>query len=123
MADTNYLADSLRAAGNDPLDACLLCGAIINRPYEETHNQFHQADYQPFDADSADAETCKLCGTLINQYYQDAHDAVHQDAHDAVHPARYEPFAASGPGSAETCRLCGVLIDQYDRDAHNRSHG
>jgi len=60
-------------------------------------------------------ETCTLCGVLVNQYYQDAHNTVHQ--------ARYEPFAADGPGAAETCTLCGVLINQYDRDAHNRGHG
>jgi hypothetical protein len=117
MADTNYLRDSLRAAGNDPLETCTLCGVLINQYYEDAHNRFHQAHYQPFATDppGAAAETCKLCGVLINQYYQDAHNAVHQ--------ARYEPFAAGSPGAAETCKLCGILINQYDRDAHNRSHG
>lgn len=38
MRDSNFLQDALRAAATEPLDTCTLCGAIINRPYEDAHN-------------------------------------------------------------------------------------
>jgi hypothetical protein len=118
MRDSNYLRDSLKAAGAEQADTCALCGAIINRPYEEAHNRFHQADYQPVATATPGvvAETCKLCGILVNRSYQDAHNQVHQ--------ADYEPFTADIPGAvAETCKLCGILINPSYQDAHNRSHG
>jgi hypothetical protein len=48
MRDSNFLRDALRAAATEPLDTCTLCGANINRPYEDAHNHYHHADYQPF---------------------------------------------------------------------------
>ena len=48
MRDSNFLQDALRAAATEPLDTCTLCGAIISRSYEDAHNHFHHADYQPF---------------------------------------------------------------------------
>jgi hypothetical protein len=73
MRDSNFLQDALRAAATEPLDTCTLCGAIINRSYEDAHNHFHHADYQPFATDTpgAAAVTCKLCGILINRSYWD----------------------------------------------------
>jgi hypothetical protein len=41
MTDTNYLRDALKDAAQGPLDSCTLCGAIINRSYEEAHNRGH----------------------------------------------------------------------------------
>jgi len=80
MRDSNYLRDSLKAAGAEQADTCTLCGAIINRPYEEAHNRFHQADYQPVATATPGvvAETCRLCGILVNRSYQDAHDRGHE---------------------------------------------
>ena len=52
MRDSNFLQDALRAAATEPLDTCTLCGAIISRYYEDAHNHFHQADYQPFATDT-----------------------------------------------------------------------
>jgi hypothetical protein len=40
MRDSNFLQDALRAAATEPLDTCTLCGAIINRPYEDAHNHW-----------------------------------------------------------------------------------
>ena len=79
MTDSNFLRDALKVAATEPLDTCALCGAIINRRYEEAHNHFHQSDYQPFatDAPGAAATTCKLCGILINRSYQNAHNRGH----------------------------------------------
>lgn len=79
MMDGNFLRDSLKAAAEEQVNTCKLCGAIINRSYEEAHDQFHQADYEPFATDTpgAAAETCKLCGILINRSYQDAHYRGH----------------------------------------------
>ena len=37
MRDSTFLQDALRAAATEPLDTCTLCGAIINRPYEDAH--------------------------------------------------------------------------------------
>ena len=48
MRDSNFLQDALNVAATEPLDTCTLCGAIINRPYEDAHNHFYHADYQPF---------------------------------------------------------------------------
>ena len=73
MTDTNYLRDALKDAAQGPLDSCTLCGAIINRSYEEAHNHFHQAfhqtAYQPLASHAPDAtvQTCKICGILINR--------------------------------------------------------
>ena len=80
MRDSNFLQDALRAAATERLDTCTLCGAIINRSYEDAHNHFHHADYQPFATDTpgAAAVTCKLCGILINPSYQDAHNRGHE---------------------------------------------
>jgi hypothetical protein len=117
MMDSNHLRDALKVAAKEPLDTCTLCGAIINRRYEDAHNQFHHADYQPFatDVPGAAAVTCKLCGILINPSYQGAHSQVHQ--------TDYEPFAADSPGAAAvTCKLCGILINPSYQDAHNRGH-
>ena len=47
MTDSNYLREALNVAAKEPLDTCMLCGAIINRPYEDAHNHFHHADYSP----------------------------------------------------------------------------
>jgi hypothetical protein len=114
---TNYLRDALRAAATEPLDACTLCGAVINRSYEEAHNHFHQAGYQPFDSDAPDAAVvaCKYCGIIVDPSYREAHNRVHQ--------ADYQPFAADAPGARiDVCKQCGILVDPSYWDAHARSH-
>ena len=79
MRDSNFLQDALRAAATEPLDTCTLCGAIISRSYEDAHNHFRHADYQPFATATpgAAAVTCKLCGILINRSYWDTHNRGH----------------------------------------------
>ena len=52
MRDSNFLQDALSVAATEPLDTCTLCGAIISRSYEDAHNHFHKADYQPFATDT-----------------------------------------------------------------------
>jgi hypothetical protein len=110
MTDTNDLRDSLKDAPQGPLDSCTLCGAIINRSYEEAHNHFHQAfhqtAYQPLASHAPDTtvQSCKICGILVNGSYEHAHNQVHQ--------ADYEPFATASRCTAETCKLCGILINR-----------
>ena len=73
MTDTNDLRDSLRMPPRGRWTAARLCGAIINRSYEEAHNHFHQAfhqtAYQPLASHAPDTtvQTCKICGILINR--------------------------------------------------------
>jgi DNA-directed RNA polymerase subunit N (RpoN/RPB10) len=114
MTDANYLRDRLKAASTEDIHTCTLCGALISRSWEESHNRFHQADYEPFAADSpgAGVETCKLCGILVNRMYQEMHNLIHH--------ADYEPF---GPGAeAESCKLCGILINPAYKDLHLQDH-
>jgi hypothetical protein len=64
------LQDALKDAAQGPLDSCTLCGAIINRSYEEAHNRFHQAfhqtAYQPLasDAPGTTVQTCRSAASL-----------------------------------------------------------
>ena len=39
--DTNYLRDSLKAAGAEQVSTCELCGALVNRSYQDAHNRGH----------------------------------------------------------------------------------
>jgi hypothetical protein len=56
----NYLREALNVAAKEPLDTSTFCGAIINRSYEEAHNQLHQSGYRPFATDAPGAAmTCK----------------------------------------------------------------
>jgi hypothetical protein len=41
MRDSNYLRDSLKAAGAEQADTCTLCGALINPSYQDAHNRSH----------------------------------------------------------------------------------
>jgi hypothetical protein len=41
MMDTNYLRDSLKAAGAEQVSNCKLCGALVNSSYQEAHNSSH----------------------------------------------------------------------------------
>jgi hypothetical protein len=41
MQDANFLRDSLKAAAKEPLNICKLCGAIINRSYQDAHYHGH----------------------------------------------------------------------------------
>jgi hypothetical protein len=41
MMDTNYLRDSLKAAGAEQVSTCRLCGALANRSYQDVHNRGH----------------------------------------------------------------------------------
>jgi hypothetical protein len=115
MTDGNYLRDSLKAIGAQDVRTCTLCGAFIPMSWAESHNSFHQADYERLDPESQDvsAETCKLCGILVNRMYEAMHSRVHQ--------ADYEPF---GPGSeADSCKLCGILINRAYQPVHLQNHG
>jgi hypothetical protein len=38
MMDTNYLRDSLKAAGAEQASICKLCRALVNSSYQEAHN-------------------------------------------------------------------------------------
>jgi hypothetical protein len=117
MMDTNYLRDSLKAAGAEHVSTCKLCGALIPSSWLDVHGRDHQADHEPFlfDIHTKAASTCKICGILVNGSYQHAHNQVHH--------ADYEQFATASPGAAETCTVCGGLINSSYQDAHNRSHG
>jgi hypothetical protein len=118
MMDTNYLRDSLKAAGAEQVSTCKLCGALVNSSWLDAHGRIHQADHEPvlFDTHSLEVSTCKLCGILVNGSYQHAHNQVHH--------ADYEPFATASPGAAETCTVCGALVHSSYQDAHNRrGHG
>jgi hypothetical protein len=115
MMDTNYLRDSLKAAGAEQVSTCKLCGALVNSSWLDTHGRVHQADHEPvlFDTHNVvEVGTCTVCGILANGSYQHAHNQVHQ--------ADYEPFATASPGAAETCKLCGGLVNSSYQDAHNR---
>jgi hypothetical protein len=39
--DTNYLRDSLNAAGAEQVSTCKLCGALVNRFFQDAHNRGH----------------------------------------------------------------------------------
>jgi len=39
--DTNYLRDSLKAAGAEQASTCKLCGALVNQPYQAAHDRGH----------------------------------------------------------------------------------
>jgi hypothetical protein len=39
VMDTNYLRDSLKAAGAEQVSTCKLCGALVNSSYLEAHNR------------------------------------------------------------------------------------
>jgi hypothetical protein len=41
MMDTNYLRDSLKAAGAEQLSTCRLCGALVNSSYQEARDRGH----------------------------------------------------------------------------------
>jgi hypothetical protein len=41
MMDTNYLRDSLKAAGAEQVSTCKLCGALVNSSYQDAHNRGH----------------------------------------------------------------------------------
>jgi len=47
MMDTNYLRDSLKAAGAEQVSTCKLCGALVNSSWLDTHGRVHQADHEP----------------------------------------------------------------------------
>jgi hypothetical protein len=118
MTDTNYLRDSLKAAGAEQVSTCKLCGALVNSSWLDTHGHVHQADHEPvlFDTHSLEVSTCKLCGILANGSYQRVHNQVHH--------ADYEQFATASPGAAETCTVCGALVNSSYQEAHNRrGHG
>jgi hypothetical protein len=113
--DSNFLRNRLSAAGAEQVNTCTLCGAVINAPFEEAHNQFHQADYEPFATEpGVVAETCKVCGILLNGSYEDEHNRIHM--------ADYEPFQDVPDAAVETCRLCGILTNPQYWDEHQRSH-
>jgi hypothetical protein len=42
MMDTNYLRDSLKAAGAKQVSTCKICGALVNRSYQDAHNRGHR---------------------------------------------------------------------------------
>ena len=42
MMYTNYLRDSLKAAGAEQVSAGKLCGALVNSSYQEAHNRGHR---------------------------------------------------------------------------------
>lgn len=118
MTDTNYLRDSLKAAGAEQVSTCKLCGALVNSSWLDVHGRVHQADHEPvlFDTHNlVEVGTCTLCGILVNGSDQHAHNQVHQ--------ADYEPFATASPDAAETCKVCGALVNSSYQVVHNRSHG
>ena len=39
MTDTNYLRDSLNAAGAEQVSTCKLCSALVNSSYQDAHNR------------------------------------------------------------------------------------
>jgi hypothetical protein len=39
MMDTNYLRDSLKAAGAEQVGTCKLSGGLVNRSYQDAHNR------------------------------------------------------------------------------------
>jgi hypothetical protein len=39
MTDTNYLRDSLKAAGAEQVSTCKLCGALVNSSYQDAYNR------------------------------------------------------------------------------------
>jgi hypothetical protein len=41
MMDTNYLRDSLKAAGAEQVSTCKRCGALVNLSYQDAHNRGH----------------------------------------------------------------------------------
>ena len=41
MMDTNYLRDSLKAAGAQQVSTCKLFGALVNSSYQEAHDRGH----------------------------------------------------------------------------------
>ena len=38
MMDTNYLRDSLKAAGAEQASTCRICGALVNSSYQDAQD-------------------------------------------------------------------------------------